>query len=419
LINLLLFSSAASILPALIITVLAITLRKKGLKGQISIRAPKATVSYPIERELIFISYATSDSQFFQIHRISKILSSYPEIDEILYWESDMHDDIYRYMDINLKRCNIVLLFCSKNSLYSEAVNMEWSSALKLNKKIIPIFIEPDDIPALLTTKLGVQFKKSAIYLTIEEIYKMILKKLEIESNREFTKFIIPKWITKEDFDALNINTVEDSIVFDSDIPSNELGVSIASILRNNNFYIPDLEALQKVGKSKKKSKSDVSPILDQFSCFAELRDDPEDIALSVKIQRVTDSNSKVFITIKGKRDWVLKEILKDIDAKLIEIKSKVELIRNYSGRIISLLEWISDIEKFLRKYLGSNVKYIEETINQFKNGEINEEEFVIKGTQLLGKGFITVFIKNVPYILKEKKKILDKKPLDQTLNTF
>ena len=74
---------------------------------------------------------------------------------------------------------------------------------------------------------------------------------------------------------------------------------------------------------------------------------------------------------------------------------------------------------KILRKFLGSNVKLIEDNIHQFKNGEINEEEFVIKGTQSLGKDFITVFIKNKPYLLKEKKKILDKKPTSQTSNTF
>ena len=405
--------------PGIIITVLAITLRKKGVKGQISIRAPKSTITFPIERELIFISYATADSEYFQIPRMTQILTSYPEIDEILYWESDMHDDIYRYMDINLKRCKIVLLFCSKNSLYSEAVIMEWSSALKLNKKIIPVFIEPDDIPTLLTTKLGVQFNKSDPYYTIEEIYKMILKKLEIESVREFTKFIIPKWITQKDFEELNIETTEDSSVFDSDIPSNDLGKQIALILQNNNFYVPDLEVLQKQKKPKKIDRSSFGSELKQFMCFAELKDNPDDIALSIKIQKITDSTSKVFITIRGRRNWVLKELLKDIDSKLIEMKNKTELIRNYSGRIISLLEWISDIEKFLRRHLGSNVKYIEEIIDQYKNEQINDEEFVIKGTQLLGKGFITVFIKNIPLILKEKKKILDKKLLDQTPVAF
>ena len=407
------------ILPAVVITVLSIVLRKKSLKDQVSIRVPKPALTFPIERELIFISYATADSPYFQIPRLTKILASYPEIDEILYWESDMHDDIYRYMDTNLKRCKIVLLFCSKNSLYSEAVNMEWSSALKLDKKIIPVFTEPDDIPALLTTKLGIQFNKNDPYSTVEEVYKMILKKLEIESVREYTKYILPKWITLNDFNELNVETVEESNVFDSDVPSNTLGKQIATILQNNNFYIPNLEIEKTKKKPKKIEQIGVNDDFNMFTCFAELKDDPEDVALSVKIQRITDTTSKVFLTLRGRRDWVLKELLKDIDSKLIEMKSRTELLRNYSGKIISLLQGMPDIERFLRRHLASNIKYIEETIDQFNKGEINDEEFVIKGTQLLGKNFITVFINNIPLILKEKKKLADKKPPEDGSLTF
>lgn len=407
--------------PAIVITILGIKFRKKQIKGQISIRAPKPTITFPIERELIFISYATVDSDFFQIPRLTRILTSYPEIDEILYWESDMHDDIYMYMDTNLKRCKVVLLFCTKNSLYSEAVKMEWTSALKLNKKILPVFIEPDDIPALLTTKLGVQFKESDPYSSIEDIYKIILNKLGIESVREFTRYIIPKWITEKDFKELNIEIVEETLSFDSDIPSIELGIQIGSILQNNNFYVPGLKKALKKRKSKKKDTSEFESEsrFTQFTSFAELRDNPEDIAILIKIQNITDTNSKVFITVKGKRDWVLREILKDIDLKLIELKSKTELIRNYSGKIISLMEGINDVERFLRRHLGSSVKHIEEIIKQYKNKEINEEEFIIKGTQLIGKDFITVFLRNISLILKEKKKMLDKKPLDQAQIAF
>ncbi|MHA2290461.1 MAG: hypothetical protein ACXABG_16870, partial [Promethearchaeota archaeon] len=155
------------------------------------------------------------------------------------------------------------------------------------------------------------------------------------------------------------------------------------------------------------------------FTCFAELKDDPEDVALTVRIQRVTDSTSKVFLILRGRRDWVLRELLKDIDSKIIEMKSKTELIRNYSGKIITLLQWIPNIERFLRKHLDSNIKFIEEIIDQYNNGVINEEELIIKGTQLLGKKFITVFINNISLILKEKKKSADKKPLDQPQLSF
>jgi hypothetical protein len=57
---------------------------------------------------------------------------------------------------------------------------MEWKTALKIKKPIIPIFQTEKTIPPLLSTKLGVQFKKDDIDDTIEQIYKLILKKLDI-----------------------------------------------------------------------------------------------------------------------------------------------------------------------------------------------------------------------------------------------
>lgn len=381
--------------------------KKKILKH---IRAPSLIKSFPIDRELIFISYATVDSDFYQIPKLTRILTNYPEINEILYWESDMKDDIYKFMDENLKQCKVVLLFCSKNSLYSEAVKMEWRSALKLEKKIIPIFVEPDDIPALLSTKLGIQFKESDPYTSIEDIYQMVLKKLEVRSFREFTRFIIPKWITEQDFEEQNFDTIEKSIVFDSDISSKELGKNIAFILQDSNFFVP---GLQNVGDSKKKKDKIVvtdAKDLNQFNCFAELKDDPEDIALSVRFQRISENLTKVFIKARGKRDWVLNEILKDINQQMIDFKSTNELLRDNLEKIASLLSQIGDVKKFLRKNLGPDIKQVENLISQYNEEMIEKEDFIVKGTQLAGKKFITVFIKNIPLILKESKKVQTKK---------
>ena len=412
-------------LPSIIITILALIFKKRKKRvtpGEVSVRALKPAISFPLERELIFISYATIDSDFFQIPKLTRILTSYPEIDQILYWESDMHDDIYRYMDSKLKRCKVVILFCSKNSLYSEAVNMEWSSALKLNKRIIPVFVEQDNIPALLTTKLGVQFKEEDPYSSIEAIYNMILKKLEVESVREFTRYIIPKWITQKDFEQYDIKTVENTSSFESDISSVDVGIQIGSVLQNNNFHVPGLDKALKKKKKKKKqdtSEESIESKFQEFTAFTELRDDPEVIELIVKIQDITDVSCRVVITAKGKRDWVLKEILRDIDFKLIELKSKTELIRNYSEKVVSLMKDIADIEKFLRRHLGSSVKHIEEILKQYKNKELNEEEFIIKATQSIGKEVIIIFLNNVSSILKEKKNLLESKQVSQTQIAF
>ena len=129
---------------------------------------------------LAFVSYATADSEFFEISKISEKLKKYPQIGEILYWEQALKDDIYDYMNNNIERSDIFLIFCSENAKNSEAVQMEWKTALKIKKPIIPIFQTINTIPPLLTTKLGVQFKKNDIDDTVDQIYKLIKKKLEL-----------------------------------------------------------------------------------------------------------------------------------------------------------------------------------------------------------------------------------------------
>jgi len=128
----------------------------------------------------VFLSYATIDSNTFYVSRIANELLNYPEIEQVLYWEEDLHDDIYDYVDTNLGQCDVFLLFCSTNAIKSDAVKMEWQAALKVKKKIIPVFVREQDIPTLLSTKLGVEFSESDIDATIKNIYDLILKKLEI-----------------------------------------------------------------------------------------------------------------------------------------------------------------------------------------------------------------------------------------------
>ena len=48
-------------------------------------------------------------------------------------------------------------------------------SALKINKKIVPIFKDPGDIPPLLTTKLGVQFDPENFDKFVNDLHAMIL----------------------------------------------------------------------------------------------------------------------------------------------------------------------------------------------------------------------------------------------------
>jgi hypothetical protein len=128
----------------------------------------------------LFFSYATADSKLFKIPMLANILITYSKIEEILYWEESLTDDIYDYMNKNLEMCDLLILFCSENAKNSEPVQMEWKSALKMKKKIIPVFIDEEDIPPLLTTKLGVQFNNKDIRNTCDKIFQLILKKMQI-----------------------------------------------------------------------------------------------------------------------------------------------------------------------------------------------------------------------------------------------
>ena len=128
---------------------------------------------------IVFISYATPDSETFQISNVAKSLKKYEQVADVLYWEEHMDDDIMKYMNDNLAKCHVILVFCTKNSSVSESVQLEWMTGIKLKKKIVPIFLTPDDIPPLLTTKLGIQFNSNDFEATIDKIHALVLKKHE------------------------------------------------------------------------------------------------------------------------------------------------------------------------------------------------------------------------------------------------
>ena len=127
---------------------------------------------------IVFVSYATQDAEAFKIKEIAKILATYKEIEDVLYWQEDMEDNIIKYMSDSVDKCDVMLLFCSPNALKSKPIEKEWTTADIMNKPIIPIFVKPDHIPALLKTRLGVEFDTFDQQKTIEEIYNLILKKL-------------------------------------------------------------------------------------------------------------------------------------------------------------------------------------------------------------------------------------------------
>lgn len=130
-----------------------------------------------IKNLLVFLSYATKDAELFKIKEIAKSLNFYEDIKEVLYWQKNMKDNIIKYMNDNLGRCNIMLLFCSPNALISKPVEKEWTAADSMGKPIIPIFLNPDHIPPLLKSRLGLEYDSFDFQKNIHNLHDLILKK--------------------------------------------------------------------------------------------------------------------------------------------------------------------------------------------------------------------------------------------------
>jgi hypothetical protein len=85
-----------------------------------------SVVSENLEKKLLlFVSYATKDVDTFKVHEIASKLIKFPEIENVLYWEEHLEDNIFEYMDENLEKCDAMILFCSEYAKNSAPVKKE------------------------------------------------------------------------------------------------------------------------------------------------------------------------------------------------------------------------------------------------------------------------------------------------------
>ncbi|MFX1363639.1 MAG: NosD domain-containing protein [Promethearchaeota archaeon] len=128
----------------------------------------------------LFLSYKTTDSEFFNIPEISKRLEAYPEIDKVLYWETYSKENIVEYMEKALNISDVFILFCTKSSLESDAVRDEWQAAFQRRKKgllkFIPVYEIEEDIPSILGHLLNVKFDKKNFDKFIEDLFREIIR---------------------------------------------------------------------------------------------------------------------------------------------------------------------------------------------------------------------------------------------------
>ncbi|MFX0030328.1 MAG: hypothetical protein ACFE8B_14040, partial [Candidatus Hermodarchaeota archaeon] len=274
-------------------------------------------------------------------------------------------------------------------------VKMEWRAALKLDKKVIPIFINPNDIPPLLTTKLGVQFNEDKVYDSIEGIYQMILTKLELPSSREFCKYLIPKSVSDEYFDEQTAPMIKKDVIIESDIPADDIKVKLRSILEKNNFELLKKPIEEEETKGFIERSNETQLTILRF--FAEDKFAKQEIGLSATIQKVEEYKSKIYLRVIGNKEWMINEVIKDLNCKLYPLKTVTELLREYSEKIDNFIDQIDNLERFLTINLGTYYGQIEDILDQYLGNQIEKDDFLKQGVQLLGKKFILSFIENLP----------------------
>lgn len=139
-------------------------------------------ISHSVKKEgeiIVFASYSTKDAPLFKVGEISHLLSQFPDIKTVLYWEEHNKDNFIKFMNDNLGKCDVVLLFCSDNAKTSIPVEKEWTAADALGKPIIPIFYDPFHIPPLLHSRIGLDFDFYNMERNIEKLHEMIIRKSE------------------------------------------------------------------------------------------------------------------------------------------------------------------------------------------------------------------------------------------------
>ncbi|MFX0073984.1 MAG: toll/interleukin-1 receptor domain-containing protein [Candidatus Hermodarchaeota archaeon] len=142
-----------------------------------------AETHLPIQDKFsIYICYAEEDAELFKIKEVANILVNSEEIRNVLYPQPEIDKDVLDYMDENLKNCDLMLLFCSPNVIKSKPTEDQWTEAEINGKPIIPVFVNPEHIPNLLRSRLGIEYDVFDINKNISNLKDLIFKKLQRDS---------------------------------------------------------------------------------------------------------------------------------------------------------------------------------------------------------------------------------------------
>ncbi|MFX1255958.1 MAG: TIR domain-containing protein, partial [Promethearchaeota archaeon] len=130
----------------------------------------------------VFFSYATKDSENYQIPKLVQLLEKKFGIEKVYYWERDTVGSIIEYMNTYVPASDACIFFYSKIAAESEPVKMERDMAVYENKYVIPVFMDINDVPPILKIQAGVNALNKSSEQIISEIYRLISQKFNIPS---------------------------------------------------------------------------------------------------------------------------------------------------------------------------------------------------------------------------------------------
>ncbi len=195
---------------------------------------------------------------------------------------------------------------------------------------------------------------------------------------------LVPKIISKQQYEHKTAFMQEKKIEMECDMNPLKLEKELVTILKNSNFHI-----LEKTPEPHDSNYRNIKG-------YAEGKYDKEDVGLSIAMQRIAEHNTKLIIKTMSDKEGKLIDLLTDINTKCTELKSINELILEYSKEIENAISQIENLEEYLIKHLGYDWERIRHVWDKYKSGEIDRKELIYEGAKIIGKKFLSIFIKKI-----------------------
>jgi len=374
---------------------------------------------------IVFVSYNNKDAKLFKISEIAKNLRGFTSIGDVLYYEQELYDNFVKFMNENIGRCNVLLLFCSPNSLKSTSVEKEWTAVDALGKPIIPVFFKAEHIPPLLSSRVGVELDPNNFRRNIQEIYDIIIKKcsskIEPMAKKDKKQAIasgsptssqeagMKMCIKCNSFLAMqgsdycancrpagaNIGQSQISEgaqqqaqnIAAMGITVNQQQSQVSGGSQQQSFssdvekpeYPEIMDKLSTIEKDVKDVKKQTTEIIEnQLTHYEDLTNKLENLN-----RRRDDLNYRVIeLQSKGDLDKI-DEVRQEIEQLGFEIKSLIMNVQDtvdvIAENAIKVLEKQDLTEEFLKKYLASDWDKIKITWKEYKEGNITKKELIKK----------------------------------------